>query len=216
MRMRRKKWARPELEVCDYFIQEPSKNCCKWKNCFKRELPMQLELGCGKGVSLAAAALHHPDKNFIGVDISQDILGVARRNIANTFKERPVDNILLTAFDIQYCSQYFGNEDAFERIYIYFCNPWSKNKHHKRRLTHPRQLKQYRSFLGENGEIFFKTDDLGLFNDSIQYFENAGFKIDFLTRDLHQSQWGNLEKSEHEIMFSRQGLPIYFLIAKKV
>ncbi len=44
----------------------------------------------------------------------------------------------------------------YKRIYINFCNPWPRGKHKKERLTHPRQLEQYKTFLVPNGEIFLK------------------------------------------------------------
>ena len=57
----------------------------------------------------------------------------------------------------------FSPEDRVERIYINFCNPWPTGSCHKKRLTHPRQLANYRTILAENGEIHFKTDDDDLF-----------------------------------------------------
>ena len=46
-------------------------------------------------------------------------------------------------------------EDEVSRIYINFCNPWSKNdSSHKHRLTYPRQLIAYREFLKDGGEIY--------------------------------------------------------------
>ena len=108
-------------------------------------------------------------------------------------------------------------EQRQERIYINFCNPWPKGKHRKKRLTHTRQLEKYKTFLAEHGEIYFKTDDDNLFEESIHYFENAGFKIEKLTRDLQKEPdfWENIE-TEHEKMFSEQGIKIKALIAKKI
>ena len=101
-----------------------------------------------------------------------------------------------------------------ERIYINFCNPWSqKAKHRKRRLTHPRQLEQYKTFLAPGGEIWFKTDDDSLFADSVHYFEECGFSIRYQTLDLHHSGFEGNIPTEHEAMFSEQGIPIKFLIA---
>lgn len=53
----------------------------------------------------------------------------------------------------------------------------AKRKHHKKRLTHTRQLEKYKEFLSKGGEIYFKTDDDNLFLDSLNYFEEAGFEI---------------------------------------
>ena len=75
--------------------------------------------------------------------------------------------------------------DKIDRIYINFCNPWPRPKHRKKRLTNTKQLLLYKEFLIPEGEVFFKTDDENLFNDSIKYFEEAGFKITNKTYDLH-------------------------------
>lgn len=74
---------------------------------------------------------------------------------------------------------------------------------------------QYREFLAPKGEIYFKTDDDGLFRNSLAYFKDSGFSITFQTKDLHNSDFLNPAQSEHEIMFSQQNIPIKFLIAKK-
>ena len=47
MRMRRKPWARPELAACDFFVDSPKLNRGKWAECFKKQQPLHLELGCG-------------------------------------------------------------------------------------------------------------------------------------------------------------------------
>ena len=105
--------------------------------------------------------------------------------------------------------------DNIQRIYINFCNPWPKGKHRKKRLTHTRQLEKYKQFLSENGEIYFKTDDDDLFNSSLTYFEESGFEIIAKTYDLHKEPiFENNIETEHEKMFSEQGIKIKALIAK--
>ena len=66
-----------------------------------------------------------------------------------------------------------------------------------------------------NGEIYFKTDDDSLFESSLLYFEEAGFKILNKTYDLHNEPIfeKNIE-TEHEKMFSEQGIKIKALIAQ--
>ena len=110
----------------------------------------------------------------------------------------------------------FDKEDGIERIYINFCNPWPRGKHHKKRLTHTRQLEKYKEFLKDGGEIFFKTDDDALFSDSLTYFESCGFKIIDKTFDLESRPdfWENIQ-TEHEKMFMEQGIKIKALMAKK-
>ena len=152
MHMRTKKWARPLLAASDCYVQDPAAARGQWASLFAKEQPLQLELGCGKGVSTARMAHEQRDVNLIAIDISPDVLGCARRNLALVYGDEPVDNVLLTRCDIEQIQRFIAPEDSIGRIYISFCNPWTKRpKHHKRRLTHPRQLMHYREFLTEGG-----------------------------------------------------------------
>ena len=220
MRMRAKKWARPELAACPYYVKEPQEYKGKWDTAFSKKQPLHVELGCGKGRFLAQAGVENPQVNFIGIDLISDMLGVARRTIeaAYTQAERPVDNILLASMEITRIDLDFSDApaDQAERIYINFCNPWPKAKHHKRRLTHPRQLRLYRDFLKPGACVYFKTDDDGLYLSSRSYFLSEGFELEIDEKDLHRA--GLSEDvcnftTEHELMFSRQGVPIKFLKA---
>ena len=202
MRIRFKKWARPELLQSNFFIDNPQDYKNKWKTAFKnKEKPLYLELGCGKGSFVSQIAIENLNKNFIAIDMIDSMLGVARRTIQEKYDEAKieVDNIKLARFDIMQINNYFGEKDKIERIYINFCNPWPRGKHHKKRLTHLKQLELYKNFLVNDGEIYFKTDDDGLFESSVNYFKESGFEITKITYDLDKEEnfWTNYE-TEHE------------------
>lgn len=216
MHMRTKKWARPELQACPFFINavkgpdaEPGRLPGAWRGRFADpERPLHLEVGCGKGVSTARMIMENPGINYIAADLSADVLGTARRNITAACGKTP-ENVQLLLADICFIDKVFGPADRVERIYIHFCNPWTEHpKHEKRRLTHPRQLMQYRTFLTEGGEIHFKTDDDTLFADSLAYFDLCGYVPVFLTEDLHRSGYAPNYVSEHEEKYAALGVPI--------
>ena len=212
MRIRYKKWARPELEASKFYIDEPEKLKGKWNEFFKnKDNPIHLELGCGKGQFISNLASENKNINYIAIDLIDAMLGLAKRNIEEIYKEKEIapDNILITRFDIERIPMILDKEDKIERIYINFCNPWPKGKHRKKRLTHTRQLEKYKTFLKSGGEIFFKTDDDGLYLSSLTYFEESGFEIVAKTEDLHNEPIfeKNIE-TEHEKMFSDQGIKI--------
>ncbi len=215
MRIRKKPWAQPELDACDFFVKEPRLYRGQWSGRFKKEQPLHLEIGCGKCGFAGQMALKHPEINFLAVDIKSDMLGVGRRNIVKLFEEqnRSVDNILLIEQNAEQIDLLFAPEDKIERIYINFCNPWPRSKHKKRRLTFPKKLRMYRRFLIDGGEIRFKTDDDGLFEESVEYFKECGYEIKYITRDLHNSGFDENIMTEHEKMFSDEGKAIKFLIA---
>ena len=54
-----------------------------------------------------------------------------------------------------------------------------------------------------------------LFRDSLSYFPAAGFEITWQTFDLHKNEPDWNLRTEHEGMFSEQGIPIKALIARK-
>ena len=217
MRIRYKKWARPELEASKFYEDNPEEWKGKWKEHFKNpELPFMIELGCGKGQFISKLALENQNTNFLAIDLIDAMLGLAKRNVEQSYKEANIEpeNVILTRFDIERINLILDKKDKVERIYINFCNPWPRGKHRKKRLTHTRQLEKYKEFLVDNGEIYFKTDDDELFKSSLVYFEETGFKIIKKTFDLHNEPIfeKNIE-TEHEKMFTEQGIKIKALIA---
>ncbi len=218
MRIRFKPWARPELEASKFYIDNPEEYKGKWRTLFNNNNPIHLELGCGKGGFISQLASSNLDVNYIAIDMVDAMLGLAKRNVEKVYSEKEIsiDNIYLTRYDIERILMIMDENDKIDRIYINFCNPWPRGKHRKKRLTHTRQLEKYKQFLKDGGEIYFKTDDDGLFNDSLLYFEEAGFEIEDKTFDLANNEefWNNIE-TEHEKMFKDEGIKIKAAKVKK-
>ncbi len=218
MRIRYKKWARPELEASKFYEDNPEEWKGKWKEHFtKASNPIHLELGCGKGQFISKLAVENQNTNYIAIDLVDAMLGLAKRNIENTYKVENIEpeNVIITRFDIERINLILDKKDNIERIYINFCNPWPKGKHRKKRLTHSKQLEKYKQFLQPNAEIYFKTDDDGLFESSLIYLEESGFKVVSKTYDLHKEPiFKNNIETEHEKMFTEQGIKIKACIAK--
>ena len=218
MRIRYKKWARPELEASKFYTDSPEEWKGKWKNFFANpNNPFHIELGCGKGQFISQLASSNLDVNYLAIDLVDAMLGLAKRNIKSEYKEKnlEINNVAITRFDIERILMILSKEDNVERIYINFCNPWPKGKHRKKRLTHTRQLEKYKEFLKPGGKIYFKTDDDDLFASTLIYLEETGFEVEKKTYNLHNEDIfdGNIE-TEHEKMFSEQGIKIKALIAK--
>ena len=220
MRIRKKKWAEPELSVCDFYVKNPEEYAGKWMQAFKKEQPLYLEIGCGKGGFAGQLALKNPDKNIIALDIKVDMLGVGRRTIVKLFEDAgktqdDITNLLLVKYNVEMLDKIITADDKIDRLFINFCNPWPRAKHKKRRLTYYKKLEMYKTFLKSDSEIRFKTDDDGLFDESLEYFEQSGYEILYLTRDLHASNVTDNIETEHEKMFSEEGIKIKYLIARQ-
>lgn len=210
MRIRKRAWARPELEKCEFYIDKQEQNKGKWHECFENKQPIHMELGCGKGGFISQIAINNPNINYIAVDLIDAMLGLAKRNIENIYNEqkRKINNVLLARCDIERILLMMDKNDVVDRIYINFCNPWPRGKHQKKRLTHTKQLNLYKTFLKDKGEIFFKTDDDNLYIASLRYFKEAGYEIIWQTDDLHSQNIEDNIETEHEKMFLEQGIKI--------
>lgn len=215
MRLRRKKWARPEMENSEIVITEPKIYRGIWKEAFNNDNPIYLELGCGRGQFISRNAVANPDINYIGIDLKDEVLVYAKRKVEEHFQDAKQEpkNVKLIPMQIAFIEEVFA-KDEIDRIFINFCNPWPKDRHNKRRLTHTKFLSLYKAFVKPGSEIWFKTDDRDLFDASQEYFKESGFTIEYLTYDLHNSDFKYNVKTEYEEKFSSLGMNIMFLIAK--
>ncbi|MDE5584322.1 MAG: tRNA (guanosine(46)-N7)-methyltransferase TrmB [Ruminococcus sp.] len=213
MRIRHKPWAKPELESCSFFVTDIVSQKGQWTELFSQpDRPLYVELGCGKGGFISQIVPEHPEINFVAMDIKNEMLVLAKRKIETTCED--FSNVRIAIQNIERLDIAWDENDRADRIYINFCNPWPKKKHNKRRLTHTRQLLNYKKFL--KGEIWFKTDDDELFEESLGYFEEAGFRVKFKTYDLHSETGIENFETEHEKMFTEEGKKIKFLIAEPI
>lgn len=211
MRLRKKWWTRPKLEQSKEVVTEPSLLKGNWKEEFNNSNPIYLELGCGKGRFISGQSQANKDINFIGIDLKDEVLVYALRKVNEV--EREVDNIRLIPLEIAFIEEVF-DKNEISRIYINFCNPWPKLSHNKRRLTHSRFLERYKTFLQPESEIWFKSDDKELFDDSLEYFKESGFELLYHTYDLHNSDFKENIMTEYEEKFQSKGMKIMFLRAK--
>ena len=207
MRTRKKPWTNRELNENPYIVNEPNKLCGKWKEYFGNNNPIHLEIGCGKGKFLTAAAQIFSDVNFIGLERDPAILAAAARlnrvtgGAAAAYIISDVEDLpkLFIAGEIQ-------------ALYIQFCDPWpNKKKWAKRRLTHARFLNMYRG-LGIH-RILFKTDNRLLFEFSVEQFSENGWIMKNISCDLHGLPQDPRLVTEYEAKFAAKGLPIYKLEA---
>ena len=210
MRLRKKWWAVPEMKENPQVIFDFENIKEKWNEEFKNDNPISLELGCGKGKFISEIAKQNEKMNYCILDLDTNAIVYATRKI----KELELFNVRAIPVNIEKIDELFEN-NSITRIYINFCNPWPKKRHHKRRLTHPNFLKKYSKLLIDSGEIHFKTDDDELFNASLEYFNQNNFEVILITYDLANFDYPKNIETEYESKFKNLGIKIKFLIAKK-
>ncbi|MGE5627737.1 MAG: tRNA (guanosine(46)-N7)-methyltransferase TrmB [Solirubrobacterales bacterium] len=209
MRLRKKWWARPEMENSPLVITNPKEFKGNWKSAFGNDNEIYLELGCGRGGFITQNAERFRNINFIGIDLKDEVLIYALKKL----QMEELSNVKLIPMNISWVVDIF-EKNEIGKIFINFCNPWPKLRHNKRRLTHSRFLNIYKNFLKPSGEIWFKTDDKELFEASIEYFKESGFEITYITYDLHNSSFEYNIVTEYEAKFTSLGMKTMFLIGK--
>lgn len=181
-----------------------------WQYRFRKTGPLVLELGTGKGRFVTESAKAKPDVNFIGLERQAAVLVHAVKKAM----EEELSNVLFIWADAQHLSDCFVSGELFG-IHINFCDPWPKERHAKRRLTHPAFLARYRDLLQPEGCLHIKTDNAALFEYSLEQFGGAGMEILQLSRDLHRPlPDDSLAMTEYEEKFQGMGVPIHYCRAR--
>ncbi len=210
MRVRKKKHGNERILACSRFLIEDPRSLSDDPGiAFSKRLPIHLEIGCGKGSFAVGLSAARQDINLIAMEKVSDVAVTALERAATTENERD-DNLKFIIGDAKFLPEYFP-EHSIDTIYINFCDPWPKKGHAKRRLTHRGFLSIYQKLLKENGMLIFKTDNVGLFDFSMEEFKEFGLDIIWHTKNLHAEEneiAKNNIMTEYERNFSAKGFNI--------
>ena len=188
----------------------------KWNALFENAHPIHVEIGMGKGQFILNLAKRNPNINYIGIErYSSVLLRALEKYDTEEFCE--LTNVRFICMDAMELPDVFDVEEV-GKIYLNFSDPWPKARHARRRLTSTVFFAQYEKVLAKEGVVEFKTDNRPLFEFSLEQVEEAGWKLQAFTFDLHHDEVmneGNV-MTEYEEKFSAQGNPIHKLIAKRI
>ncbi len=208
MRVRFDKNAEQTLEQNEIYIKDVQDINGKWKEIFKNDNPLHLEIGMGKGNFILNMAKEFPNINFIGMERNKTILAKAVKKI----EKENIKNIRVMSNDAIELEEIF-NENELDKIYLNFSDPWPKSKHYKRRLTYKDYLERYDYVLKQDALIEFKTDNQVLFEFTIMEICNTKRTMEYISLDLHNTNEFNI-MTEYEEKFSKKGNRIYKLVWK--
>lgn len=198
------------LQYTPAVVLAPQQYRGRWHENFGNQHPIQMEIGMGKGRFISTMARQHPEVNFIGVEVIEEVLldAVKRMNRADGIP----DNLRLVWINASLMEELFAPGEI-DRIYLNFSDPWPKTRHAKRRLTHKSFLEQYAAILKPEGQLHFKTDNQGLFEFSLNEFSACRWQLQHIQLDMYQKLPEDNVATEYETKFHEKGLPIYRLEA---
>jgi tRNA (guanine-N7-)-methyltransferase len=214
MRARKKKHGAERIAACAHLlISDPTVLKNDPQAPFTEVRPLHLEIGCGKGNFACGTAAANPDINLIAMERVSDVACLALEK-AEAAKDTRPDNLRFLIGNAENLTEWFPPH-SIDCLYLNFSDPWPKAGHAKRRLTHRLFLERYQMVLKKGGILRFKTDNVGLFDFSLEEFEAMGLEMTNLTRDLHNSPLneGNV-MTEYERAWSEKGFPIHAVTVK--
>jgi len=189
-------------------ISDPEENKGKWPH------PIHVEIGMGKGRFIREMAKANPEIYYIGIERYESVIQKAiERKVKDEEAGFTNKNLNFVCMDAELLNTVFADGEI-DKIYLNFSDPWPKARHEHRRLTSSRFMKIYDQVLAPEGTVEFKTDNMDLFDYSLESIPASGWEPIYVTRDLHSEDVPNI-MTEYEEKFSAKGNPINKLIARR-
>ena len=180
-------------------------NSVNWPTYFGNDHPVELDIGCGRGLFLFNAAVTTPHVNFVGLEID---FREARRTATRLLK-RELPNARVIGGDCKILLKEMIDPESVDAAHVYFPDPWWKKRHHKRRLFNSEFLGMLARILRPGGLVHHWTD-------VADYFEMAQGLMDHhpaFARCPAPTEREASNDMDYHTSFERKkrklGLPIY-------
>ncbi len=227
-----------EKELWQYFFNKPKKNYNKYmfempnypnhliydseiilstkgnwsKNLFKNTNDLYLEIGSGSANFTSTLANLNPNNNYLGVEIRFKRLIQA----AKKAEKLSLKNLVFLKKMVNRLTEFIG-ENELSGLYINFPDPWEGEEH--KRILSEKLLEDLDIVLKKNGKIFFKTDHLNYYLDTLELIKNSNnYNIIYNTDDLYSTNLveHNIKTEFEHLFLSKHNMNIkYIEIIKK-
>ena len=200
----------PEIEEHDeahamrgrFFRDEDQGTFLNW---LATDMPIELEIGSGKGLFLTNAAKRAPNRRFVGLELAAKYALECQARIEKSAipnaKFYACDAVAVLDLDVADCS--------LDAVHVYFPDPWWKSRHKKRRVLNEKSLCDIERVLKPAGSLHFWTDVLDFYEGTLEL-------IDQVTK-LKGPYFVSEPPATHEMDYlthferrtRRNGLPVY-------
>ncbi len=183
----------------------------KFKN-FKEQSEYILDVGTGYGETSIFLAKQFPDKIIISCEKYIDGNIVLLKNI----QKNQINNIILHNGNVYDLIENVNNKN-FRQVWIFFPDPWPKNRHAKRRLITSTFLMKLYKILKENSEIYIATDS----TIYVRFILNSIYKCKYYFNWVNQSEinlsikdYFDIETKYYKKAINSQRKPSLFILRK--
>ncbi len=168
-------------------------------------LPLEIEIGSGKGLFLFNASAKQPERRFLGIELARKYARTAAARLAR--HQRP-NAAVVQGHAMQVLQEGFGDQCA-AAVHLYFPDPWWKKRHHKRRIMNADFLQQVGRVLQAGGRFVFWTDVRDYFDLGLEAVAQSGLFSDPIFPPPEPAEHDLDYRTHFERRMRLQGLPVY-------
>jgi tRNA (guanine-N7-)-methyltransferase len=131
---------------------------------FGNDLPLEVEIGSGKGLFMATASASDPGHNFLGIEI----VAKYAEHAAGRLVRAGAGNAIMVSGNAEPLFAERIEPASLEAVHVYFPDPWWKKRHRKRRVLNERSIRNFSRSLRPGGRLHFWTDVLDYFEQTVE------------------------------------------------
>jgi len=121
---------------------------------FNNNNKVVLEIGFGSGETLTALARNNQNTNFIGIEVHTPGIG----SLLLSIEKYELNNIrIYKNCAVEVLTNCIADNSLHE-VLLLFADPWTKKRHHKRRIVQPDFVDLVASKLTTGGKFYLATD----------------------------------------------------------
>lgn len=187
----------------------------KWKEFFKNQEDIVLEIGTGMGNNFSREIALHPQKNFIGMEIKYKRLQKTAEKSLSVWGK----HFLIIKDFGQNIKKIFASNELSQTI-IFFPDPWGKkDRQKKHRLITKEFLNDLFDITKSWGKLLFKTDHREYFEEIIKILEELKiWKVNKCSYDYEndlEEEFCIKKITEFEAFYRKDKTKICFLELEK-
>lgn len=165
-------------------------------------LPLDVEIGFGRGVFLRSWAKQNFNRNIVGIEV--------RKPIVDILQERLEKELIKNAFIFHGNGAFFLEDsildESIDRLFVFHPDPWFKKRHHKRRVIQKEFLDVAFKKLKPNGLLCVSTDVEVLWEAMSEDILNNKFKLfadDDFWNNSYNTHWQEFSIKEKRSLFQK-------------